>query len=127
MAIEHLIEVEVTDRFEQLSKMDAGTEEYKATVDGVSKLLDRAIEIERVRDEAERAKQTRKDEERFRQQQFESERKDRWIKNGLTATGIIVPSLITIWGTLKSLKFEEEGTITTAIGRGFINKLLPKK
>ena len=29
--------------------------------------------------------------------------------------------------TLTSLKFEEEGTVTTIVGRGFVNKLLPKK
>jgi hypothetical protein len=125
--VEHLLDVEINDEFEVLSKMEKGSETYKATVDGLTKLIDRAIEIEKVQDERERSEQTRKDEEKFRQQQFESERKDRWIKNALTATGIIVPSVITIWGTLKSLKFEETGTITTAIGRGFINKLLPKK
>ena len=125
--VEHLLDVEIDDEFEKLSKMEKGTEQYKATVDGLTKLLDRAIELDKIADEREHRKETQKSEELFRQQQFESERKDRWIKNGLTATGIIVPSLITIWGTLKSLKFEEEGTITTLIGRGFINKLLPKK
>lgn len=125
--VENLLEVEIDDEFEKLSKMETGTEQYKTTVDGLTKLLDRAIEIEKMHDERERAEQTRKDEEKFRQQQFESERKDRWIKNGLTATGIVAPLIVTVWGTLKSLKFEEEGTITTLIGKGFINKLLPKK
>lgn len=125
--VEQLLDVEIEEEFEKLSKMETGTEEYKTTVDGLTKLLDRALEIEKIQDERARLKETQKNEEYFRQQQFESERKDRLIKNTLTATGIIVPSLITIWGTFKSLKFEETGTITTSIGRGFINKLLPKK
>ena len=62
-----------------------------------------------------------------RGKQMEEEKKDRWIKNGLAAAGIIIPTLVTIWGTVKSIKFEETGTITTIMGRGFINKLLPKK
>ena len=57
----------------------------------------------------------------------EDEKRDRRIKNGITIAGIVIPSLITIWGTIKSLNFEKEGTVTTIMGRGFINKLLPKK
>ena len=57
----------------------------------------------------------------------EDEKRDRRIKNGITIAGIVIPSVITIWGTIKSLNFEKEGTVTTIMGRGFINKLLPKK
>ena len=57
----------------------------------------------------------------------EDEKRDRRIKNGITIAGIVIPSIITIWGTIKSLNFEKEGTVTTIMGRGFINKLLPKK
>jgi hypothetical protein len=63
----------------------------------------------------------------LKQQQMEEDRKDRKIKNLLTAAGIVIPTGVTIWGTFKSFKFEQEGTITTIMGRGFINKLLPKK
>ena len=63
----------------------------------------------------------------FKQKQIEEERKDRLIRNCISAAGIVIPSLITIWGTLKTFKFEEDGTITTVMGRGFINKLLPTK
>ena len=59
--------------------------------------------------------------------QLESERKDRIIKNCISIAGIIIPVIVTIWGTKKSFEFEKEGTITTIMGRGFINKLLPKK
>lgn len=66
-------------------------------------------------------------EKELKLQQMDEERKDRWIRNSLTAAGILIPSLITIWGTCKSLKFEETGTITTMAGRSFINRLFPKK
>ena len=63
----------------------------------------------------------------MRTQQMNNEQRDRMITNAITAAGIVIPSLITIWGTFKTLKFEEQGTVTTIMGRGFINKLLPKK
>ena len=58
---------------------------------------------------------------------MEDERKDRLVRNGITIASIVIPTAVTIWGTLKSFKFEETGTVTTTIGRGFINKLIPKK
>lgn len=66
-------------------------------------------------------------EKELKAKQMDDERKDRWVKNSITAAGIAIPSIITIWGTLKSLKFEETGTITTMAGRSFINRLFPKK
>jgi len=111
-----LLQKEIQEEFEDLKEMSLGSEEYRATVDGLTKLVDREIEIERLKIETKE-----------KSRQFEEEKKDRLIKNILTGVGIVVPSAITIWGTLKSFKFEEEGTITTVIGRGFINKLLPKK
>lgn len=123
MSIENLMADEISDEFEKLRKMEAGTEPYKGTVDGLTKLMDRAIEMRRLETEIENK---RKD-DLFKESQVEEERKDRLIKNCIAVAGIVIPSVITVWGTLKSLKFEEEGTITTIMGRGFINKLLPKK
>lgn len=127
MSIRNLLEVEIEEEFNKLSEMTPGTEEYKVTVDGLTKLLDRSIEIEKHYDELDEKKENRKIDNDYKSKQVEDENKDRKIKNGLTLAGIVIPSVITIWGTLKSLKFEKDGTVTTIMGRGFINKLLPKK
>ena len=52
--------------------------------------------------------------------------KSQKIQTAISIVTIAVPALLTIWGTCKSLKFEETGTITTPIGKGFINRLFPK-
>jgi hypothetical protein len=127
MAIRNLLELEIEEEFEKLNKMEVGTEQYKTTVDGLTKLLDRSIEIDKHRDELDEKDKNREIDKDFKSKQVEDEKKDRKIKNGLTLAGIVIPSVITIWGTLKSLKFEKDGTVTTIMGRGFINKLLPKK
>jgi hypothetical protein len=143
---------EIEDEFNRLRGIEVGSSEYKTTVDGLTKLVDKAIEIEKIdieneekakrqaeakeNAEFERQLKLRQEEEaralaefdkNFRTKQMEEERKDRLIRNCMTAAGIVIPSLITIWGTCKSFEFEKEGTITTIMGRGFINKLLPKK
>ena len=127
MTIKTLLVEEVQDELDNLSDLELGSEEYKTTVDGLTKLIDRVIDIEKLESENKDKVENRENENDFKLRQMDEERKDRWIRNGIAAAGVIIPSLVTIWGTVKSLKFEEEGTITTVVGRGFINKLLPKK
>ena len=100
MEIRELLNSEIQDEFERLGEMEIGSESYKATVDGVTKLVDRAIELEKSDIELQE-----------KRKQMREEKVDRWVKNG----------------TLVTLKFEEKGTVTTIMGRGFINKLFPKK
>lgn len=114
--IETLLHEEIGNRFNELHEMKAGTPEYEKTVDGVAKLMDRAIEIEKLDKETQDKTETLKE-----------EKKDRLVRNIIAAAGIIIPTLVTVWGTKKSFEFEKEGTITTIMGRGFLQKLLPKK
>jgi hypothetical protein len=127
MKIETALRDEIMDEVEQLKKLEVGTEAYKVTVDGVTKLMDRAIEFEKLSIESQDRVEAREIENDFKQQQFEDERKDRIVKNVLTGLSIFIPVGVTVWGTFKTLKFEETGTVTTSMGRGFISKLLPKK
>ena len=125
--IETLLHEEIQDGFDALSKMERGTEIHKTTVDEVAKLFDKAIEIEKIEIEAKDKAKSREIEASLKKAQMEEDRKDRRVKNGIALGGIVLPLAVTIWGTFKTLKFEEEGTVTTIMGRGFINKLIPKK
>ena len=127
MKFEHLLKEEIVSEVESLGKLELGTEQYKTTVDGVTKLVDRALEIEKIDIEAEERERSREIETNLKIQQIEDDRKDRKVKNGIAIGSTLLGVAVTVWGTLKTLKFEEEGTVTTLMGRGFINKLLPKK
>ena len=123
MKIKETLYKEIEDELQALSEIEVGTDEYKSSVDGVTKLLDRAIEIEK-----HEAEMKEREAERIAKNiQAAEEQKDRVVKNYISAGGVVLPLLVTIWGTLKSFKFEKDGTVTTIMGRGFINKLLPKK
>lgn len=112
MKAQTLLEDELARGIETLGEMEVGTEDYNSAVDGLTKLADRAIEMEKLKsDTSERL----------------DDKKDRFVQNCLAAAGIIIPTVVTVWGTIKTLKFEQDGTVTTIMGRGFINKLIPKK
>lgn len=121
---------EISSELDSLSNMELGTEQYKNAVESVSKLIDKQNEIDKI--ELERAKQQLSDyvetNKINKQKELdEYNKKDQLIKNIISIGSIIIPVLVTVWGTYKTLKFEETGTVTTIMGRGFINKLLPKK
>lgn len=140
-----LLEEEISAEFNTLKDMELGSEEYKSVVDGLTKLMDRSINLDKLGIDKEEKIKDRESDSNYkaeqlsseksyrdsdiilRTQQMSNEQRDRLITNTITAAGIVIPSLITIWGTFKTLKFEEQGTVTTIMGRGFINKLLPKK
>ncbi|WP_407450065.1 hypothetical protein [Fibrobacter sp.] len=127
MAIEKRLVDEIESEFEELESMEVGSDKYRNTVDGLTKLVDRAIEIKKIDAEQSEKIRAQNAEEDFKRQQMQEDKKDRWIRNGIAAAGVVLPTLVTVWGALKTFQFEETGTVTTSIGRGFINKLLPKK
>ena len=127
MSIKLLLEEEIQSEIGELGKIQVGTEEYKLLVDGITKLTDRVIEMDKVQNEKIDKVDNREIDYALKTKQMRDENIDRVIRNVITVAGIVLPLGVTIWGTAKSFEFEKDGTITTIIGRGFINKLLPKK
>ena len=121
--VEKLLHEELKTRLEELKDMEVGSDEYKAAVDNITKLMDRGIKI----DELNLEDLKRECETNIKMSQIKEDHKDRFWKHILEGVGIGLPAAVAIWGTLKSLKFEETGTVTTILGRGWLNKLLPRK
>ena len=124
------LDKEIESELDALDDMEVGSEAYKITVDTVSKLIDKRNEIIKI--DLERMKQysseQRETERNNREKELdEHNKKNQLITHAITIGSIVIPVFVTIWGTYKTLKFEETGTVTTIMGRGFINKLIPKK
>lgn len=116
MEIERMLHEEIKSELTKLKTLNVGSDEYRTTVDGLTKLVDRAIEMDKMNIENQDKLEARAD-----------EKKDRWIRHALNALGIVIPAGVTVWGAIKSFKFEETGTITSQAGRGFFNRLFRGK
>lgn len=116
MTIEELLFEEIEKLKDELDEAEPGSKEYEAKANRLDRLMSQAIEIGKFNVEHE-----------DKQALMNEDKKDRLVKNLLSAAGIVLPIIVTVWGTKASFKFEQEGTVTTIMGRGFINKLLPKK
>lgn len=124
MSIQRLLREEIESEFKELSKIAPGGDEYKVAVDGITKLMDRAIEMEKNEIDRQDRIDARDSENEFKTKQMEDEKKDRFVKNLLAGVGTIGGLVVTIWGAKKAWKFEETGTVASPVGRSFINKLI---
>ena len=124
MSIQRLLREEIESEFKELSKITPGGDEYRVAIDGITKLMDRAIEREKNEIDRQDRIDARDSENEFKTKQMEDEKKDRFVKNLLTGLGTIGGLVVTIWGAKKAWKFEETGTVASPVGRSFINKLI---
>lgn len=88
MGYKKKLQSEIERRIEQLEDMDPDSQEYAATVDSIVKLMDRLNEI-----------------------------KTRRAKIGVEIGTAASSAFLAMWWAVTSLKFEENGTITSSIGR----------
>ena len=127
MSIRSLLDEEIRNELGEIKKMEVGSEGHEKAVNSLVKLVDRSIEMEKMDIDIDEKDKDRENDVDLKLRAIEEDRKDRKIKNYIAVLGIIIPSAITVWGAIKSIEFEKEGTFTTIMGRGFISKLLPKK
>ena len=131
LTIRDKLETEISDELGQLSESIAvGSDEHKTTVESISKLIDKLNEMDKVDLEYRKLRLSEEAEKNKLQREKilnEHNEKDQLFKNLISVGSILIPVFVTVWGTYKTLKFEETGTVTTIMGRGFINKLIPKK
>lgn len=118
-----LVDEEIDEEITQLRTVDFGSDTYRTSVDGIVKLMDRSIEKEKLDVERQKMVDAQKFEYDLKLKQAKEERIDRIIKNILTGVSVGGGIILTIWGTNKTLRFEETGTITTTAGRKFTGKL----
>ena len=119
MSIEKMLHEEITNDFEKLHETEFGTDQYRSGVDSVAKLVDKAIELKKIETDAELKKAEQKNENR-----------NRLVGHILTGVTTAAGIGVTVWGTVKSIRFEKDGVITTLMGKNFINslgKFIPKK
>ena len=110
-----LLDRQITTELKELSNVTE-KKEFDERFRYISTMIEKSIELEEMEDKKK------------------SEKKktiidilDKTVGYTINVAGIVLPLLVTIWGTNVTLEFEKEGNVTTIMGKGFFNKLLPKK
>lgn len=127
--VRNLLEDEITTRMQELSVLEANSDEYKAIAGELAKLIDRYNEMNKIEmagiESYERI-EAQKAEIDIKKKEHRKEVIDCVVKNGLTLVSIAGGLVLTVWGTKATFEFEREGTITSMVGRNFINGLFRK-
>lgn len=111
---------------DKLLSLTPGTDEYDKVFKEYTALLDRAIELHRIEADTEDKAAARESAQALELQKARGEKGNRIVQAVINVVGIVLPVVLTVWGTNKSLKFEEEGTVTTTAGRNFMSRLFRK-
>ena len=127
MSVKNLLDDEIRNELENLGKEAIGSDNYKANLDGVTKLLDRKIEIEKLEMEHLDRSDSIVNESILKRAQLKEEKKDRMIKNGITIGTFVGSAALYVLAFVASTNFEREGTFTTEGGRGALRNLLKIK
>ena len=97
-----LLEKVYEKRLNEVNEMDVTDENYGKAVEGVAKLADRVIEEKRSKED----------------------RKARWFKDGADVAIKVAGLVASVATAIVCLRFEENGSITTTVGRKLTDKLL---
>ena len=124
MSIKTNLVKEFENEIKELGKLPLGSEEYESTLDGVTKLADRIIEIDKLESENNEKDRQREVDVNLKVSQMESENRDRLIRNCIEGTKVIGGFGLAAWAFIASMNFEKEGTLTTEGGRTALRQLL---
>lgn len=120
MSVKQTLKEEFDSQMLLLHKMDVGTEEYKLTVDGVTKLADRIIAIEKNERDAEMREWQLGNETESINAQIKTDRKRNWVE----VAKIAVPTIGAFTMGIISMKWEKLDTITSTAGKNALREIL---
>ena len=123
MSVNRILDEEIVSELENLARVQIGSEEYIANVDGVVKLLDRKINLEKTEAERTDRIECRDAEMDLKLKQMKEDKNDRYLKHGITI--VTTGGLAWLyWKAFKaSMKFEETGTIASDGGKDALKKV----
>jgi hypothetical protein len=110
-----LLHEEIANEFDKLSTLEPESKEHAVVVESIVKLMDRAIELDKLEESAT-----------HNEKKMHEEKVARLIKNLIDIGGVVLPLAVTVWGACVSFEFEKSDSVTTAIGRKFMDKLIKK-
>lgn len=124
MSIKTTLTEEFNDQMKDLHKMEVGTEQYSTAVNGVTKLADKIIDLEKIEIEREERIKDRDTEIELKSQQMEIDKRDKRNQNLVNVVKIAVPTVTGFVLGIISMKWEKLETITSTAGRQALKDII---
>lgn len=124
---DRLLNEEVECQIEEVHKISLGTDESKIAIDGVTKLADRSIELEKLRIQEEDLAEKRNMDYELRSEQIKKEHLRGMIDIGTKVLIGLGGLALSVWGTIYTTNFERDDNYTTQASRNWISLLFKPK
>ena len=84
------------------------------------------IEYDKSVKELELKKQLSENDVKLKSKQLTTEQKNELIRNGITIGTFLISTTVSIFTIVKTFRFDEESSVTSTMGRGVLNGVVPK-
>jgi ribonucleotide reductase alpha subunit len=124
MNVKELFKTEICEEMSELNKMELGSDEYKATISGVTQLTDRYTKMIEVENEKLKIENERKrvESEKLKNADEQYARK---VKNWIDVATLVISFGVPVSMTIVSLVAEEKGILNiTQPGKKFMDRCL---
>ena len=121
--IREMLEEEIKVEIRDLSALETGSKEKADAITNLAALYKLKIDDDKVQLEVEE----KLNNDQLKLEDRAERNKDRYIRLGLEAAGIVLPLMFYAIWMKKGFKFEENGTYTSTTFRGLFNRFRPTK
>lgn len=84
------------------------------------------IEYDKSVKELELKKQLSENDVKLKSKQLTTEQKNELMRNGITIGTFLISTTVSIFTIVKTFRFDEESSVTSTMGRGVLNGVVPK-
>lgn len=125
--IKELLEEEIKSEIENLSSLEAGSQQHSIAVESLAKLYKLKIEEDKSSMDYHEKEESRNTEINLKRNQMDEAVKDRYFRLGIAAAELILPLMFYgVWMN-RGFKFEKDGTYTSQTFRSLFSRFKPTK
>lgn len=121
MELKEMLTNEATRQLEDLRNLPSGSQEMGAAIDDLTKVTKAIVDLEKVEIE----KRNDELERESKDAELIDQKKDRWIKLGITAAQIVLPLLSYALLMERMIEFEENGAVSSNAFRNLAHCFKP--
>ena len=122
--IERALKKEILVDLSELERMGVGSDEHISGMKTVCETIDRLTKLEEIRQKAITEEAKRLSEESIAEKQVEQAKKADRNRIVSDVLGIGVPAIVSCWGIITGLLYEEKGIIKSPIVRRLFDKIM---
>ena len=141
MEFKNNLERTINTGLEQMNQLNVTSTEFKNGANNLSTLMESWTNMEKLENELYLKREEivsnhdvkmnendiKREENDIKRKQMKSEGRHKWADRFVKVLDIAVPATITVVGTLLTFAFEENGCVSTQIGRDYLNRIVTKR